>query len=298
MARIRTIKPEFPQSESMGRISRDARLTFLMLLTIVDDVGRTRAASRMLASILFPYDDDAPGLIDGWLAELVGEHCITLYEVDGTHYLQIINWKKHQKIDHPSPSKLPGPSDMFAKPREDFADARASRARGLDLGSGSKDLGPRTREGSTREPARENAPPPREGKPDDWPEDYQEQFAQAFPKKERMAGAFRILDGIRRDGNVSWRVMIDAVTSYAAKTDDAYWASPTGWLQEERWNDRPSKPAGNGAHRPSPGDRARELARAVEARERADEAGGAAAAVGGAELGGDDARLVSGRERA
>jgi hypothetical protein len=59
MARIRTIKPEFPQSESMGRISRDARLLFVQLWCICDDHGRTRAASRMLASLLFPYDDDA-----------------------------------------------------------------------------------------------------------------------------------------------------------------------------------------------------------------------------------------------
>ena len=49
MARIRTIKPEFPQSESMGRVSRDARLLFVQLWCICDDHGRTRAASRMLA---------------------------------------------------------------------------------------------------------------------------------------------------------------------------------------------------------------------------------------------------------
>jgi hypothetical protein len=76
MPRIRTIKPEFPQSQSTGRVSRDARLLFILLWTIADDVGRTRAASRMLASLLFPYDDDAPALIEGWLAELERELCI------------------------------------------------------------------------------------------------------------------------------------------------------------------------------------------------------------------------------
>ena len=70
MARIRTVKPEFPHSESMGRVSRDARLTFIMLWTIADDSGRLRGNSRMLASLLFPYDDDAPHLIDAWLDEL------------------------------------------------------------------------------------------------------------------------------------------------------------------------------------------------------------------------------------
>ena len=56
MPRIRTIKPEFPQSESVGRLSREARLLFLLLFTLVDDAGRSRAASRMLASVLYPYD--------------------------------------------------------------------------------------------------------------------------------------------------------------------------------------------------------------------------------------------------
>jgi hypothetical protein len=131
MARIRTIKPEFPQSESMGRVSRDARLLFVELWTICDDAGRTRAASRMLASLLFPYDDDAPALIDGWLKELEAEGCIVRYTIDGTTYLQVSKWLSHQKIDKPSPSRFPQfdeASRIVAKPRE----------------CSSEDLGPRT----------------------------------------------------------------------------------------------------------------------------------------------------------
>jgi len=121
MARIRTIKPEFPQSESMGRVSRDARLLFVLLWTICDDSGKARAASRMVASLLFPYDDDAPDLVDGWFAELEREGVVTRYVVDGSTYLQVEKWLKHQKIDKPSPSRLPDfveASRTFAKPRE------------------------------------------------------------------------------------------------------------------------------------------------------------------------------------
>lgn len=107
MPRIRSIKPEFPQSESMGRVSRDARLLFILLWTVSDDFGRTRAASRMLASLLFPYDDDAPKKIDGWLNELEAERCIERYQVDGSTYLQISKWLNHQRIDHPTASKIP-----------------------------------------------------------------------------------------------------------------------------------------------------------------------------------------------
>ena len=124
MARIRTIKPEFPQSESMGRVSRESRLCFVLLWTLADDAGRLRGNSRMLASLLYPYDDDAKNLIDGWLAELSSEGCIARYEVDGTSYIQISAWLEHQKIDKPSASKLPEPptkSRKLAKPREDSA---------------------------------------------------------------------------------------------------------------------------------------------------------------------------------
>ncbi len=133
MPRIRTIKPEFPQSESMGRVSRDARLLFIMLWTIADDFGRTRAASRMLASLLFPYDDDAVQRIPGWLSELEKENSIRMYEIEEHSYLQILKWEEHQRIDHPSKSKFPSPPEKFAKARE---------------GSRKRRSGPRTKEGT------------------------------------------------------------------------------------------------------------------------------------------------------
>ena len=132
MGRIRTIKPEFPQSESVGRLSRDARLLFIQLWTLVDDEGRSRAATRMLAGQLYPYDDDAPLLIDGWLAELEREGCALRYTCDGSNYIEIQNWAKHQKVDHKSASRLPAPPQHLASPRED---ARAL-APDLDLDLG------------------------------------------------------------------------------------------------------------------------------------------------------------------
>ena len=144
MARIRTIKPEFPQSESMGRVSRDSRLLFVLLWTLCDDSGRTRAASRMLASLLFPYDDDAPKRIEGWLSELEREGCIRRYSVDGDTYLEVLNWLKHQKIDRPSPSKIPAfdeSSRMIASDREGSSLDQGSRIKDQGRDQGPKDAG-------------------------------------------------------------------------------------------------------------------------------------------------------------
>jgi hypothetical protein len=65
----------------------------------------------MLASLLYPYDSDAPKLIDKWLIELEEEKCILRYQFDGKTYLQIEKWTEHQKIDKPSKAKLPSPED-------------------------------------------------------------------------------------------------------------------------------------------------------------------------------------------
>jgi hypothetical protein len=142
MARIRTIKPEFPQSESMGRVSREARLLFIMLWTICDDAGRTRAASRMLASLLYPYDDDAGKRMEGWLKELEREKCIVRYKIEGSTYLEICKWLNHQKIDKPSASKIPPFANVREDSRESREDSSGDLDLDLDLDQGPKDQGP------------------------------------------------------------------------------------------------------------------------------------------------------------
>lgn len=144
MARIRTIKPEFPHSESMGKISRDARLAFIMLWTIADDYGRLRGNSRMLASLLFPYDDDGPKLIDQWLGELEREACIARYCCEGSSYIQVLHWSEHQRVDKPSQSKIPDLSEgsrILTNSREPSCE---------DQGPRTKDPDQRTKEGSAR----------------------------------------------------------------------------------------------------------------------------------------------------
>ena len=140
MARIRTIKPEFPQSESMGRVGRESRYCFILLWTLADDSGRLRGNSRMLASLLYPYDLDAGKLIDKWLGELEHEKCLVRYAVEDDTYIQICNWLKHQKIDKPSASKIPAfteDSRILSNPRErsceDLGSRKGSKDQGTDL---------------------------------------------------------------------------------------------------------------------------------------------------------------------
>jgi hypothetical protein len=120
MARIRTIQPNFAHSATIMHLSRDARLLFIQLWTVVDDAGRSRASPAELAAQLYALDHDAPLLLPGWLDELEREGCIERYSVDGIDYLRVVNWRKHQKIDRPTPSRLPAaPREPLASPREE-----------------------------------------------------------------------------------------------------------------------------------------------------------------------------------
>jgi hypothetical protein len=157
MARIRSIKPEFPHSESMGNVSREARLCFILLWTIADDAGRLRGNSRMLASLLYPYDNDAPKLIDKWLTDLEANGCVVRYSADGQSYIQICNWLNHQRIDKPTASKIPQlqeDSRGFAKGREASCEEGIGReGNGIGVeGSGTPDGDAPTKTKSRKQP--------------------------------------------------------------------------------------------------------------------------------------------------
>lgn len=195
MARIRTIKPEFPQSETMGRVSRDARLLFIQLWTVADDSGRTRGHSRVLASLLYPYDDDARDLLPGWLDELEDVGAIRRYIVGGDTYLEICNWLKHQKIDKPSGPKCPGFAEGSPRIREPSSGDR-DRDHDPDHYQDHEGKGPTSAIPKTESPARKKVS--RETPPQEFLD-----FKRAYPhragdprwKAALKAGRARIAEG-------------------------------------------------------------------------------------------------------
>lgn len=110
MARTRTIKPHFLYSASMEKVSDGAQLAFVRLWLIVDDAGRfeTHDNWRFVSERLFPRASEPRPEVAGWLDELERVGCIRRYAVGPGHYLRIVNWRQHQTVYHPAPSKLPG----------------------------------------------------------------------------------------------------------------------------------------------------------------------------------------------
>lgn len=113
--RIRSIKPELWHDEAVGEISRDARLLFVGLITMADDAGRLRYAAPGILGHVFPYDDDVTaGKLRRWVDELVEHGLIHVYECDDREYMWLPGWRDNQRINRPTPSKLPCPNDPRA----------------------------------------------------------------------------------------------------------------------------------------------------------------------------------------
>jgi hypothetical protein len=108
--RIRTIKPEFPHDETLGRVSRDARFLFVLLWTCCDDHGRFRASPAYLRGQLYPFDEDvSPALVETWLNELEQIGRVKSYRINAETYAAVTNWARHQRVDNASRRVCPAP---------------------------------------------------------------------------------------------------------------------------------------------------------------------------------------------
>lgn len=124
MARIRTVKPEFWEDETIATLSRDARLLFVATFNLADDEGLLRWAAPYIKASAFMYDHDL-GVTD---VELLMKELVTaelIWTYTGGKAQQrlafIVNFRKHQKINRPQPSKLPHPGLQNPATREMYA---------------------------------------------------------------------------------------------------------------------------------------------------------------------------------
>lgn len=189
MARIRSLKPEIWESADFLALSPYGRLAFICLVSNADDAGRLKTNAYHLAHRL---PGIRPSVLEGQLGRMEQLGMIVRYAVAGgedtqrgrsvtmrgrsltvrersaVNAVQLRNWGVHQKIDHPSPSRIPEPPEIREAAREVREDSRRSaRAPADRKGSerkGSKP-GARTREanadagnGLKKEPTRSRIP--------------------------------------------------------------------------------------------------------------------------------------------
>jgi hypothetical protein len=126
MARIRSIKPEAFQSETLAEISLPAERTFYGLSTLADDHGRFADKPAQINGDLWSMRNacaagalHTPGDLEDELAEMGKADLICRYiGCDGKRYGHFMTWERHQKIDKPSKPRHPRCPDHPA-PRDD-----------------------------------------------------------------------------------------------------------------------------------------------------------------------------------
>lgn len=211
-------------SDSLSRVPRGVRWTFAGLWTYLDDEGRGRDDVRLIKAALYPLDDDvALSMLSDDLKQLEHIGCICRYEVDGRTYMHAPGWEDHQRVSHPTASKLPRCSrhdpDPIAKPPEEFVKPpEPLRPEGKGKEQGKEGKGTRARATS--------------------PDPLFDEFWAAYPRKTDKANARKAWAKAVKKTEPT-RIITAAAALTASKPDPKFTAHPSTWLNGERWDDQP-----------------------------------------------------------
>ena len=93
--RARSIKPGICDNEVLGTADPFYTLLFERLWMIADREGRLEDRPLRIKAQAFPYRDGLD--VEPMLAWLANEGFIVRYEIDGKRYIQVLEFKKHQK---------------------------------------------------------------------------------------------------------------------------------------------------------------------------------------------------------
>ncbi len=97
------IKPEFWSSETLMRVSRDARLTFIGLWNFCDDYGFCINSNRRIMGDIYPYDETVTeAKIKQWINELLEQKLLIPVDYKGKHLFFVKGWGEHQTVQHKS----------------------------------------------------------------------------------------------------------------------------------------------------------------------------------------------------
>lgn len=107
----RMIDGSFFTNERVAQMPPQCRLFLLgLIINAADDQGRMSANPAYLRALVLPFDDVSLTDIQGFLEVLIENNTIKVYDADGKHCAQFINWWAYQdQMQYAAPSKLPPP---------------------------------------------------------------------------------------------------------------------------------------------------------------------------------------------
>lgn len=124
MARIRTIKPSFWKHEELSELPAETHMLAAALLNYADDHGYFNANDKLIRAECCPLRELLVSVPES-IQSLQTINYIRLGTTpDGKRYGQVVKFEEHQKVSHPTDSKIATLSiawDEFWKPQENFA---------------------------------------------------------------------------------------------------------------------------------------------------------------------------------
>jgi hypothetical protein len=257
VARIRSIKPEFFTSETLARVSKVARMTFIGLWTYVDDNGVGIDNERLIAAALYPLEPDFSETLNAVaedLKQLESVGVVVRYEIAGRRYLFVRSWDEHQKVGHPGkpryPRPVPGmPPHMSSKKldaHERFAQSSGDPHEGLMKidGDPHEGLTPEGLKGAGLKGAGNNycPPPPAVSELDA----AFAKFWDSYPRKLAKPKARKAFEDAIKKRKADPAAIVDAAALFGdhcrrTNKDPQFVPYPASWLNAERYNDAPEE---------------------------------------------------------
>ena len=142
MARIRTIKPEFWKHEALSALPESTHMLAAALLNYSDDFGYFNANPHLIKAECFPLREPSVSIPESLRRLQAIDYIQTGTGVDGRIYGRVTAFSEHQRVSHPSPSKIQSRSitwnnsgiipEISVKPPETF---------GPEQGTGNREQG-------------------------------------------------------------------------------------------------------------------------------------------------------------
>ncbi|GAA1765945.1 hypothetical protein [Streptomonospora arabica] len=264
MPRIRSIKPDFFKSLTIGNLSETARLTFIGLWCYADDNGVAVDDARLIRSEVWPLDE-APEILQRIrddLCEIEKAGLIVRYSYGGKPLLAMNSWYEHQKVSHPKEPRFPRPEDT-PQDEQPPPDLRSREPRG-DSGNPPEGSGEAPEDsGGSRSRARGRAfpapssmlPAPGVGgagggddnpSPQEPPKPTFDDFWSVYPRRVGKTEARKAWGKALKRGADPEHI-VEAARIYRddprrAQSDIKYTAHASTWLNQERYADEPEPP--------------------------------------------------------
>ena len=246
--RIRSIKPEFWRSDDIDALSIPDRLLFIGLWSYVDDNGVGLFSLKDIVGDLFAGDmlrDSNETLIrvkEG-LKALFERGLIEIYSQDGSTYLAITNWGKHQRVPNPNKPRYPRPSNDSETPLYLFNESLIRPNESLRTGTGEQG----------NRGTGEQIPPiaPQGGRSESEPESYgpssettseYEQLMSIYPNHNNPDDGLRELKRVlhRKSPHTSFAALLNGAQILANENRDPRYVPTLGnWLRAGGWKNKP-----------------------------------------------------------